>query len=359
MQAAVFVEENLEEIIERWKVHVLNRLGRTLDESELVDYLPILLKDLITALRSPAGEWRESEAAENHARHSVEAGVDIAEMTLEMSILEESIVELAQENGTVLRDGELLQLMRTMGQAKSLAVHCYTRLQEKNRADEMAQHLAFIAHQIRNPLSSAALITEILAMVPEGQRESHISRLGRAISRLSKLVDDFVIDARLQGGQALSLQPTPAEALVDKACEDVSSYAAEREVSFVKDLESFQWEVEPESMTSALTNLLSIAVKFSCRGDQIHVQAQSSDDHVRLKIEDRCGHLPEELQERLFQPVQKREYRTGFGLGLSLVKQVVEAHHGTVDLVNGDAEGFSFVLDMPCRQEGVGGEQRV
>jgi signal transduction histidine kinase len=356
VQVADFVEEKAEKIVERWKALVLEQLGRTRDESELIDYLPVLLRDLVAALRSPSGEWRELEGAETHARHRVEAGVDIAEMTLEMSILEETIIELAQDQQAGLSNAELRQLIRTMGQAKALAVRCYARLQEKNRADEMSQHLAFIAHQIRNPLSSAALITEILAMVPEGQRDSHIARLRRAISRLSKLVDDFVIDVRLHGGQSLSLQSISAEALVDKACEDVSPYASEREISIVKDMEPLDWEVDPELMTSALTNLLSIAIKFSCRGDAVRVEARSSDEHVRLEIEDPCGRLPDDLQERLFQPVQKREHRTGFGLGLSLVKQVVEAHHGTIDMVNGESEGFAFVLDLPCRQ---GGEERV
>ncbi|MCW8195093.1 HAMP domain-containing histidine kinase [Proteobacteria bacterium 005FR1] len=356
MQIAVFVENNIQEIIGRWESHVLDRLGRTRNEPELIDYMPILLRDLVGALRSPLGEWQELEGAESHARHRVEAGVDIAEMSLEMSILEETIIELAQEQQAALSDAELRQLVRLMGQAKALAVRCYTRLQEKNRGDELARHLGFVVHQIRNPLSSAALITEILAMVPEGQRESHIVRLRRAINRLSKLLDDFVVDVRLHSGQALSLQSTSAEVLVDKACEDVSPYASEREVSIVKDMEPLDWEVDPELMTSALTNLLSIAIKFSCRGDEIRVEARSSDNHVRLEIEDQCGRLPEDLQERLFQPVQKREHRTGFGLGLSLVKQVVEAHQGTIDMIDGESEGFAFVLDLPCRQ---GGEQRV
>jgi signal transduction histidine kinase len=352
-----FIEANVGRITERWKLHVTGRLNRNLEDCELIDELPAFLSDMALALKNSTGGWQKFEGAEHHGRHRVRAGVDIAEVAEEIWILQATILELAEENRVEFSGAEMRQLIAMVGHSTAVSVRAYSEAQEQRRADEMARHLAFIAHQIRNPLGSAALITEILTMVPEGQREGHIARLRRAISRLSKLVDDFVIDARLHSSSALDLQTIPAATLLEGACKEVASYASEREISIENDIQAMEWEVEPELMTSALINLLSTAIKFGCRGGQVRVQARASDGHLLLEIEDKCGQLPEELQERLFEPVQKREYRTGFGLGLSLVKQVVTAHHGNIDVLNRGPEGFSFVLDMPCRQRGTGGER--
>jgi signal transduction histidine kinase len=345
---ADFIEANADELIDRWKADVVDRLGLHLDESQLVDDLPMVIEDLTTALRSPSGRWRKMEGAELHGRHGVQVDMDIACLTEEMSMLDESIIRLARDKGIHPPSAEIQQLIRVMGRGTALAVQAYFQLREKQRADEVAQHFAFIAHQIRTPLNSATLIAEILAIAPEDQREGHIARLRRSLTRLSKLVDDSLIDARLRGEPELHLQVLPVMNLVEEAYSEVSFHAEEREIVVERDIEPIEWEVDSKLMTSALTNLFSTAVKFSCRAGHIRVHVEQSDGRVLFTVEDKCGSLPEDFQ--LFQPVKKKEYRTGFGLGLSLVKQVIEAHNGTIDVHNNPGEGCTFVLDIPRRQ---------
>lgn len=345
---ADFIDANADGLIERWKSDVVERLGLTLDESELVDDLPAFLDDLTASLRSPSENGSEMEGAEVHGRQRVELGMDIACLTEEMLIVEESIVGLARDQGVEPPSAEVQQLIGVVRRGTALAVGSYFELWDKRRADEVADHFGFIAHQIRNPLNSAALIAEILAMVPEAQREGHIARLRRSLTRLSKLVDDSLVDARLRGGPDLNLQSVTVANLVEEAYNEVSFHAEEREVLIERDIEAFEWEVDPKLMASALTNLFSTAIKFSCRAGRIRVQVRLQNERVLFTVEDQCGGLPEDFQ--LFQPVKKKEYRTGFGLGLSLVKQVTEAHHGTIDVHNNPGEGCTFVLDIPRRQ---------
>lgn len=67
-----------------------------------------------------------------------------------------------------------------------------------------------------------------------------------------------------------------------------------------------------------------------------------------LEVEDRCGGLPEDLPERLFQPfVQAGDDKSGFGLGLMIVKQAAEAHNGSVRVVNTPGVACCFIIDLP------------
>ncbi|MGQ9424377.1 sensor histidine kinase [Gilvimarinus sp. F26214L] len=354
MILADLIEQNPDKLIARWKRTVAEQLGSELDELQLVDDLPPFLECLVTTLRSPAGEWPACDWAQIHGRQRMQVGLDIAGLTEEMSLLQESVLGLAREQGVDPSSADIQQLMRVMGRGTALAVRSYFELWERKYTDEVAQHFAFVAHQIRNPLNSATLIAEILGMVPEEQREGQIARLRRSLTRLSKLVDDSLIDARLRGTPELDLQRVTVAELVEEAYNEVAFQADEREVIVERNVEPMEWEVDPKLMLSAMTNLFSTALKFSCRGGRIRVQAQQCNDEALFTVEDQCGGLPEDFQ--LFEPVRKKEYRTGFGLGLSLVKQVVEAHHGTIDVHNNPGEGCSFLLNVP-RQQG-GGEVR-
>lgn len=345
---ADFIEANTDELVEHWKTDVAEQLSLELDESQLIDDLPAFLEELMATLRSPSGEWPEMNEAKLHGRQRVKLGMDIACLTEEMLIVEETIVGLARDKGLEPSSAEIQQLTRVVRRGTALAVRSYFELWDKQRSDEVANHFGFIAHQIRNPLNSAALIAEILTIVPEDQREGHLARLRRSLSRLSKLVDDSLIDARLRGGPNLDLQFVTASSLVEEVYNEVSFHAEERDVIIERDIEPFEWEVDSKLMASALTNLFSTAIKFSCRAGRIRVQVRVRNGRVLFLVEDQCGGVPEDFQ--LFQPVKKKEHRSGFGLGLSLVKQVIEAHHGTIDVHNNPGEGCSFMLDVPRQQ---------
>jgi len=101
---------------------------------------------------------------------------------------------------------------------------------------------------------------------------------------------------------------------------------------------------------SAITNLVRNAIKFSVEGGRVDFRARALEDRVLFEVEDSCRGMPEELPPKLFQPfVQQNADRSGFGLGLLIVKRAIEAHHGSVRVVNRPNEGCTFVLDVPLR----------
>lgn len=354
MTLADFIEAKRERLVELWKRHAVERLAHELDESQLIDELPQFIEDLVITLRHPAGEWPKLESAEQHGRQRVAVGVDIAGLTEEMALVIEALVELAGQEDFELATADMRKLIRVMGRATARSVHAYAELRDKQLADEAAQHFSFIAHEIRNPLNSARVVTEMLDIAPEEQRKGHLRRLHRALLRLSTQVDLALVEARLYGETRLELQRIAVDTLVDAAWEDVSAQAEERGVTLTRRLEPFEFEADRRLVTSALTNLLSNAIKFSCPGGRVAVQARNRDEHVLFEVEDECGGLPEDVQQHLLQSAGsensvdlKNSGSQGAGLGLTIVKQVADAHHGEIRISNREGKGCCFVLDIP------------
>jgi hypothetical protein len=116
------------------------------------------------------------------------------------------------------------------------------------------------------------------------------------------------------------------------------------------EIEPFEIEADPKLMTSALSNVLTNAVKFTDGGTTVTLRARLRDGHALFEVEDHCGGLGPQ-PERLFDPfVQRDEDKSGFGLGLMIVKRAVEAHDGCVRVEDRPGSGCTFTLRVPLAE---------
>jgi signal transduction histidine kinase len=352
MRLAAFIESNKDQIIERWKRCAVDRLGLRLDDSQLVNDLPVFIDEVAAALESPDEQWPPSEGARRHGRQRLEAGMDIGGLTEEMTLVGEVIVRLADEGGWQLAGDEVLTLMRVISHGTSTSVKAYASMRDQELADQAVRHFSFVAHEIRTPLHNARLIAEILGRMGVAQAgDKHLKRLVRSLEELSDLVDNSLVDARLHANPKLHVQQFEARAVVEAAFESVAPQAESRGLEVTIDVEPFELHGDRKLVHSALTNLIKNAVKFTRDGGGIRLAGRSSGNRALFEIEDECGGMPEDLPSRLFEPfVQGSVDRTGFGLGLVIVKQAAEAHGGTVRINNLPGRGCCFVLELPLLQ---------
>lgn len=352
MRLAEFIEANKEQVIERWQQYAEERLDLELEESQLLDHLPHFVDDLIEALRSKAGKWPHIESAKDHGRQRMQVGVNIGSLTREMTLVGETVADLAEKTGEEFSGNDLLRMMSIIGQGAAASVSAYAALRDSELADQAAQHFSFIAHEIRNPLHNARLAADVLAVAPESERAKCMARLVRALSQLTDLVDDSLIEARLYGDPHLHVQRLDARELVETACKDLASQAKERGLSIATEIEDFSLDGDRTLILSALNNLLKNAVKFTRNAGCIIVRAQRVGDRAVFEVGDQCGGIPDEMEARLFRPFEQADPESGgSGLGLVIVKQAAEAHSGTVRVENEPGAGCCFVLDLPNRQE--------
>lgn len=357
MTLADYVEANRKRLIEWWKIKVRARLALEVEESQLINSLPMLIEDLVATLRNPPEEWPSLDSAAEHGRHRVEMGIDIARLTEELALVGETIVGLACEDEFKLDGHDLQRLFRVIGRATAWSVQAYAGMRDRQLAKEAAQHFSFLAHEIRNPLNNARLAVDLLAVVPEKERDRYFDRVDRALSQLSEQVDNSLVGARLFGQPDMKLQTYDAAELVESAWADVALHGDEREIIMSSELERFEIDADRKLLVSALTNLMSNAVKFSRIGGRIQLRVRARNDRALFQVEDECGGIAESLQQLFLPFVQAEHDRSGFGLGLTIVKQVCEAHHGEVKVENRQGKGCSFTLDLPRRQPSDSAEE--
>jgi signal transduction histidine kinase len=112
--------------------------------------------------------------------------------------------------------------------------------------------------------------------------------------------------------------------------------------------EMLELHIDERLMTSALTNLLQNGVKFSRAGGTVVLRAHPDGERVVIDVEDQCGGLPPGKEEELFQPfVQRSVDRRGLGLGLTIVRQAIEAHGGRISVRNRPGVGCTFSAVLP------------
>lgn len=346
---AGFLRNHKEEVVGRWAQMVVERLGLDSDTApQLLNDLPDFIDELALCLRTAPDEWPATESARAHGEQRMEIGVDIGGLAEEFALVAEAILEVARERGNAVGASDAARLMRLVGRGAAASVREYARLWDRQLAEATARHFSFVAHELRTPLQTARLGLTLLA--DELGESEDLERVRRAHEELGDLVDNTLVQARLSGEPVLQVGRHDAGEAVAEALERVVLAARRRGIRLESDCPALALDVDRKLLVSALTNLLTNAVKFSREGSCVRVDVHEADERVLVEVRDACGGLPEELPARLFQPfVQASANRSGFGLGLMIVKQAVEAHGGAVRVVNHPGDGCSFVLELPRR----------
>ncbi|MEQ8767351.1 MAG: sensor histidine kinase [Planctomycetota bacterium] len=351
MRLADFVESNRDRIIERWMLLVEERLALRLDDSQLRDHIPGFVKDLASALAEGSSRWVSNGSAESHGRQRQLSGIDVSTLCREMALVGETVLELAVEDEHSLELSEIAELYRAIASGTATSLTAYSSRRDDEISKQSADHVSFIAHELRTPLQSARFALMLLRQDEEAARPSHLDRLDRSLTEVVDLVDNSLLHARLDGVSHKHVQTHRGIALLESALDKTSDHAAARSISISVEGGEFAVEADHKLMVSALTNLLKNAVKFTRPHGVITVRASTQGSRAMFEVEDQCGGLPPDLPARLFQPfVQEGRDRSGFGLGLVIVKRAVESHGGSVRVCNHPGRGCTFVIDLPLRQ---------
>jgi signal transduction histidine kinase len=349
------IHQHRERIVGRWAQKVIERLAlESTRPPQLINALPSFLQDVAEFLELPQEDWGRSEGAASHGRHRVEMGLDIGGLAEEFGMVAETIFEVADQTKFVPSLAETAALTKIIAKGAAESVRAYARLRDQQVAAEASRHFSFVAHELRTPLQTARLATQLISG-GYGDTQALLDRLTRAHDELSDLIDNSLLEARLQGEPQLHVSPQATHALMNEAIANVHVLAARRNVALTVDGEDVAVVVDRKLIVSAITNLVVNAIKFSHEGAQVTLRSRATEERVLIEVDDCCGGLPEDVPGRLFQPfVQAATDGSGFGLGLMIVKQAVDAHQGSVRVVNLPPQGCRFVIELlaPAPAEG-------
>ncbi len=257
---------------------------------------------------------------------------------------------------------ELAERQQTQEQLSERNQQLALSNQELARATRLKdEFLATMSHELRTPLNAILGMTEGMEDETFGPVNAAQHRALHTIehsgNHLLSLINDILDVAKIEAGQmTLDPQPTKVAQLCAASLAFIHSQAVKKRIQVNTDIAPhlpILW-LDERRMRQVLINLLNNAVKFTPEGGEITLTASmsSTSQRLHLAIRDNGIGIAEADQSRLFQPFVQidsalnRQF-TGTGLGLALVKRIVELHGGTVSLVSEVGVGSCFTLDLP------------
>jgi signal transduction histidine kinase len=341
-------------LIACWGTRIRGAVSAPVTYAELLDRIPNFVDEIIAALYPGAVPLPSTSGnAEEHGAQRLRLHFDVAEVVREYGLLHECIIEIARDAdlGITLPEQQVIARWLNSGIADALAEYVKRRDQEQER--QRSEHLGFIAHELRNPLSAGFAALQRLRL-PGGELAAGgrtVELLERSLRRTGDLIDNALAHASLQLGVdprrerlvlADLLRDIELDANIDAQARDVDLVVAPAGDAVI--------DANPRLLRSAVFNLVHNAVKFSRPGTAVTVTARAAPEQVTIEIADGCGGLPPGKVEDLFAPlVQRGDNRSGFGLGLAIARQAIEAQDGTIDVRDIPGTGCVFGIRLPQR----------
>ena len=258
--------------------------------------------------------------------------------------------------------GQLARLahLREANEHLVLAVVAAHGLQAK--AEDIHQRqvmfLAMVAHELRNPLNPIRMATELLehAQSNAGLLLQVQGILRRQVGHLARLVDDLLDGARASAGKfRLDCGRVALREILDPVIDAIRPAIAQRQQTITTHLasEPIAIDADPIRLAQVFNNLLDNASKYTQRGGAIHVHLACAAGVVSLRIGDNGIGISAEALPHIFdlfvqEPHARAHDRQGLGLGLAIVRELVEAHGGTILAASpGRGLGSEFVVTLP------------
>jgi signal transduction histidine kinase len=224
---------------------------------------------------------------------------------------------------------------------------------------EQRRFIAMFSHEVRSPLAVIDATSQLLAaqhgLGDDMQRL--IARIRRGASRLANFFDNSLTEDRVDSGKL-----TPQMVECDLAA--LAIWAGETG-AILSEQHRVVVEVEPSLplliadqtlLRIILTNLISNAIKYSPAGTEIHLRFGRAGDNCRIEVADRGPGIPVDEMTVIFERYRRgrgAERVPGAGLGLSVVSDIIELHHGHIEVRNLPSGGASFIVSIPFRSESL------
>lgn len=225
-----------------------------------------------------------------------------------------------------------------------------------------AEFLQRVAHDLKNPL---AVLYGYTSFLQDLQRKGikkdikpFLEQMEANCNKLKNMIDKILKSSKME---YIALKPSyeihDLGMIINECIENMSSYAASREHEIIVDLGSnLQGKVDKASITDAINNLLSNAIKYTPVGGHVHVSAFKEEHYITIQIQDNGIGITRDERELLFKKFSKMERENveldneigGIGLGLFIVKKIVELHGGSVHVESGGRnKGSTFTILLP------------
>jgi signal transduction histidine kinase len=259
----------------------------------------------------------------------------------------------------------ILLLLLTIG-AGAVVVTLGLR-REARLTNQKTTFVSNVSHELRTPLTAIRMYAELLEMsgsrLTEAERRRQLAVIRGECGRLERLIDSVLDLASLQRGtKRFEFEYEEVDAVVRAAAEEFREQAQAQGFQYAVDIETDLPEVrlDADAMRQVLLNLLSNALKYSDTERWIAVRAFRRGDEVAVQVEDHGIGIAPRDHQRIFEDFYRVDQRLstprqGVGLGLTLVRRIVEAHQGRITVESAPGRGARFTIFLPVEPSEAGG----
>ncbi|MFN8565709.1 MAG: HAMP domain-containing sensor histidine kinase, partial [Anaerolineae bacterium] len=257
---------------------------------------------------------------------------------------------------SAIENARLYETMQSqLAEMRSLYTHVSDLEQLKTHMIRVA------AHDLRSPLSIVAsyieLLNEDLSAHYNDMDGMYVNAIRQAVTRMTQMTSDILSLERIAEHRDVTLMRVKLGNLLERTLKDHAEHIRQHNHQTSLNVEPVAVYGDSSELREAIANLLGNAIKYTPAGGQIDASVRRDGDMALLEIKDNGFGIPEDQQERLFEPfhrVKTRETQAidGTGLGLYLVKKIVERYGGTVHFTSEYGKGSTFGFRLPLAKSG-------
>jgi PAS domain S-box-containing protein len=241
-----------------------------------------------------------------------------------------------------------------------------SRLLDELRAASQAkdEFLAMLGHELRNPLSPIVTALQLMKMRGDLQSAKEQAIIQRQVDHLIRLVDDLLDVSRITRGKVeLRTEAVEIAQVLAKSVEMASMLFEQRRHRLSIDVPptGMLWRGDPTRLAQVVSNLLTNAARYTDPGGHVRLRARRTGDDITISVADNGKGLAPDMLPRVFQLFFQGHQgmdraEGGLGIGLALVKNLVELHGGSVEARSeGPGCGSEFIVTLPTRRPGIDG----
>lgn len=378
-------------IMTQWADRVTAKLpaAQLQDRLALLDALPELMDSISNALKRVgfSTDGRKELAKEHALQRSTLEGYTIGQVLTEMRILRETIFEVLEEDGPLpTRERDIIIQSVEKGIVSAGSEFMRLHIEEKNQqlasSNEVVKQIetelyesfstiekleseqglrdlfvSALTHDLRTPLTAGKLSLQLLRkdLGDPDRALQLIARIEKSINRTNEMIETLLDANQMRAGQALVVNMSEYD-ICHEVAEIILEQAEIHGSRFILECSERPILVHlgKEKVNRAVENLISNAVKYGDPGTQVAVSIKKMDNEVQIAVHNIGRPIGEDDRASIFEPFFRAKTvrfgnKKGWGLGLTLVRGIAEAHSGWIELKSNSHDGTTFTLHLPLK----------
>lgn len=371
MKLATFIKEHKEDIAREWVIYARENIGVTLkmDRDTVRDHIIEMLDRIAEDIATPQTDNEQKEksrghklpvllhdmAAKEHGAQRVEAGFDIVELSSEFRALRASVLRLWEYEMSTAVDKERFEEMIRFNEAIDEAwMHSMARFHTK--VDESKNwFIGILGHDLRSPLTTILGVQQILA--ESSTLSNHERDLLRhsesSVKRMDELINNLLELTKLRLGSGMTINRTTTDLTLQSEQTMQEFMIAYPDAQLrLNSPGPVEGEWDRLRINQVLTNLLANAMRHGLAGGPVTITISAEKDNAYLSVHNEGSPIPESMRELIFTGLytkrnENAHSQSSYGLGLYIVKEIVDGHNGSIDIESTAKKGTSFTITLP------------